>query len=149
MPATAMTTRALAEALVLAEQPVEAGDADVVDALGRVAQDLGGDGGLLGDRDIRGPGGEDGDVPRPAAGGGLDPAEGPGRRVVDGPGDLALIRAQAAGSTRVTSRFEPCLRISRAMQAIWAGVLPRPKTTSGAALASSRWWSILANSRSQ
>ena len=36
-----MTTRAADEPAVFAEQPVEAGDADVVQAIDRIAHDLG------------------------------------------------------------------------------------------------------------
>ena len=47
-----MMTRADAKALVFAEQAVEAGDADVVQPLDRVAHHLGGDRRLLGDRQV-------------------------------------------------------------------------------------------------
>ncbi len=49
------------EAVVLGEQAVEAGDADVVQPVDRVAHDLGGDRGLLGDRQVGGAGGGDED----------------------------------------------------------------------------------------
>ena len=44
---------------MLAEQPMEAGDADVVEPIDRVAHQLGGDGRFLGDRQVGGAGGRD------------------------------------------------------------------------------------------
>ena len=51
------------EAVVLGEQPVQAGDADVVEPVDRVAHDLAADDRFFGDREIRGPGGGDDDGP--------------------------------------------------------------------------------------
>ena len=54
-----MMTRAAEQAGVFGEQPVEAGDADVVQPIDGVAHDLGGDRRFLGDRQIGGAGGGD------------------------------------------------------------------------------------------
>ena len=52
MPATTITTRARCSRVVFAEQTVQAGDADVVEPVDRVAHDLRGDRRLLGDGQI-------------------------------------------------------------------------------------------------
>ncbi len=49
------------EAIVLAQQAMEAGDADVEEPIDRVAHHLGGDGGFLGDGQVRRAGGGDED----------------------------------------------------------------------------------------
>ena len=56
-----MMTRADVEARALAEQAVEAGDADVVEALDVVAHQLGGERRFFGDRQVRRAGGGDDD----------------------------------------------------------------------------------------
>ena len=57
MPATTMMTRAASRRVAPAEQPMDAGDADVVQALDVVAHQLGRVRGFLGDRQVRGAGG--------------------------------------------------------------------------------------------
>ena len=56
-----MMTRADDEALALAEHAMNAGDADVVQPLDAVAHQVGGDGRLLGDRQVGRAGGGDDD----------------------------------------------------------------------------------------
>ena len=56
-----MMTRAACEAFALAEQPMQAGDADVVEALDVVAHQLGGARRLFGDRQVGRAGGGDDD----------------------------------------------------------------------------------------
>ena len=133
MPATTMMTRAAIEAVVFAEQPVEAGDADVVQPIDRVAHDLGGDGRFLGDRQVGRAGG--GDQDRAAA----RRRRLPMRRVIvrasswnDARGQRLAHGVEAPrGWCASRAGCGPRPTIRSAMAAIWAGVLPWPKTTSG------------------
>ncbi len=54
-------TSACVQAFTLGEQAMDAGDADVVNAVDGAAEELGGDGGLFGDGDVAGAGADDGD----------------------------------------------------------------------------------------
>ena len=56
-----MMTRAPSSAVALGQQPVQAGDADVVEAVDVVAHDLGRDRRFLGHRQVRSPGRADED----------------------------------------------------------------------------------------
>jgi hypothetical protein len=87
MPATVMMTRAC-RAVDLAEEAVDAGDTDIVDPLGRVAQGLRGHGRFLGHGDVRRARGQDDDRAAAGRGSRLRQDHGPGRFVVRGAGEL-------------------------------------------------------------
>ena len=135
-----MITRAGVEPLALAEQAMEAGDADVVQPVDLVAHQLGGAGRLFGDRQVRRAGRRDEDralarrdvLLRKA----MMRCIGVVRRA---PARRARTASNAASLARVTSSVDPRATISAAMAAIWAGVLPRPRTTSGNPCRMARW----------
>ena len=52
MPATTISDAGAPQALVFVQQAMEAGDADIVEAIDRVAHDVGGHRRFLGDRKI-------------------------------------------------------------------------------------------------
>ena len=133
MPATTMMTRAASRRALLAEQAVEAGDADVVEPLDVVAHQLSGAA-----PPPRRPAGprcrrrRRGCVPLPGATSPLRKRMMPRVGVIDGVGHDARARRRtppAWRASRAASIRGPT--ISAAMAAICAGVLPRPSTTSG------------------
>ena len=86
-----------AEPIVLAQQAVKSGDADVVEPVDRVAHHLGGDGGFLGDGQVRRAGRRDEDGAAP--GGHLVHAAG------DGAGHLVILGGGHHGAHRVVRRL--------------------------------------------
>ena len=74
-----MRTRADWSEVLLGEQAMDAGDADVGDELDGVAHEARGDGGFFGDGQIAGAGADDGDGSLAWGGGGLGEGDGSGR----------------------------------------------------------------------
>ena len=149
MPATTIMTRAAVEAVLGGEQAVQAGHAHVVQAVHAVVHDLGADRGLLGDGLVRRAGRGDQDRPDPGRDFAGPPLDDPRGLVVDGVGDDGADGLERLGRRpRDQQRVAPARRSARAMAAVWAGVLPSPKITSGKPFRTDRWWSTRANPRS-
>ena len=123
-----MMTRAAVEAGVLLQQPVQAGDADVVEPIDRIPHDFGRDGRFFRHRQVGGAGG--GDQDRSAAARRLVAIEGdaPGQFVKHGPrAARSRTASKASAVVRVTRRLCPAATIRAAIAATWDGVLPWPK----------------------
>ena len=139
MPATTMITFARWMALQTPKQPVHAGHAHVGDSLHAIAHDLGGDGGLLGDRQVAGAGADHGDGAGPLGQGLALDGHTPCQLVMHGALEIAgAAGARGSGATRVTSTRCSRANSLAAIFTTWAGVLPAPKMTSGNPFRSAR-----------
>ena len=121
-----MMTRAALIRSYSPEQPVQPGDADVVDPLDLVAEHVRGDAGLLGDGDVRGSGRQDHDPAFPGRGGMLLEENGPGRGVVVHLGKGFFHFPVGRFAHPRDQEVPPFFTISRAILRICASVLPRP-----------------------
>ena len=87
-----------AEGFEVGDEAVEAGDAGIVDGEGLVAHEVGGEAGFLGDGEVAGAGGDDGDARR---------ARGVGEAVeIDGVGEFVVVEGgdEAAGGAELFLR---------------------------------------------
>ena len=128
-----MSTRACCKLLAMGEQAMQAGDADIEDALDAVAHDFGGDGGFFGDRRIAGAGRDDDDGALSRQIAVLPEHEGAGQRIVRGLGNALLDGGNLLGRNPRGQHVVAGAggQAAEDFAQLRAGDLPGPKITSG------------------